>query len=87
MTITLVPFIRKDAFTGSEYKQDGLQIEMTSILYNIGAIYVILKLNILLGYIWYLLILGCLHSQVGSKDGRHTEQDMKEALTHYQCSA
>ena len=46
MTITLVPFIRKDAFTGSEYKQDGLQIEMTSILYNIGAIYVILKLNI-----------------------------------------
>ena len=24
---------------------------------------------------------------MGGKDGRHSEQDMKEALTHYQCSA
>ncbi|XP_019849415.1 PREDICTED: tyrosine-protein phosphatase non-receptor type 23-like isoform X1 [Amphimedon queenslandica] len=31
--------------------------------------------------------IGALHSQVGSKNSRHSEQDMKEALTHYQCSA
>ena len=34
-----------------------------------------------------VLITGALHSQVGSKNSRHSEQDMKEALTHYQCSA
>ena len=31
--------IRKDAFNGTEYLQEGLQIEQASMLYNIAALH------------------------------------------------
>jgi tyrosine-protein phosphatase non-receptor type 23 len=60
-----VDFAWKDAYSGAEYIQEGLQIEQASILYNIAA----------------------LHAQLGSHGKRDTEQEMKEAVTHFQCAA
>ena len=31
--------------------------------------------------------MGTLHSILGSKDARRSEQEMKEACTHFQCAA
>ncbi len=34
--VCVLVYHRKDAFVGSETKQEGLQLELASLLYNIG---------------------------------------------------
>ena len=58
---------------------------MSSLLYNIGRCHH--KCTCVHVSLLTMFTIGALHSQVGSKDGRHSEQDMKESLTHFQYAA
>jgi len=78
----MLSHIRKDAFTGKQYLQEGISMEQASVLFNLGE-----YSNKYFHHGNRYTYTAALHSQLGAKTERNSEQEIKEACTHFQCAA